>query len=137
MNGSGEFLLNTPSTICFLVNGIQLSLNVHVNTISTSRSYHVHQGKRHSFLHSSLLSVSAMYSVVLKSQEAATLKVSFSQQRQVTHLPANVLLFPVSLFPHLAEKLVTLTKQTHLQLIWHFSTNMMIQFSGPDQDSES
>lgn len=45
MNGTSEFLLNTPLIICFLVHGIELSLNVHVNTISISRSYHVRQGK--------------------------------------------------------------------------------------------
>lgn len=45
MSGTSEFFLNTPLTICFLVHGIQFSLNVHVNIISTSRSYPVHQGK--------------------------------------------------------------------------------------------
>lgn len=45
MNGNSEFLLSTPSTIYFLVRGIQLSLNVHVNAIITSRSYHVHDWK--------------------------------------------------------------------------------------------
>lgn len=75
INGNSEFLLNTPLTICFLVHGIQLSLNVPVNTISTSRSYHVHQGKWHFLLRSSLLSISVIYSVVLRSQEPVTLKI--------------------------------------------------------------